>query len=217
MGKRTKVKSNVDYRLRWPTQQTLVESWISVESPISKWRHKLHTEWLPRLKKRSPSEPGKSTHPYDTGVVDRRSNSESSSRSSSTLVRDARRCWRLFARAPHVPSSPVHTPKPPRIAEGQPRQELPGTPTQYLRLLTTPIKSPLSRRQATSSPFGSEKAAVKSARVRIPTPTPTPTPTPPAPPPTVNCPIEILSAKYESFARGKLRRRGADPNHTSGS
>ncbi|KAI1326757.1 hypothetical protein F5Y16DRAFT_373944 [Xylariaceae sp. FL0255] len=68
-GKRQKPRYEPDYRERWPTQMTLVESCDSSEHDQQTWRSKI-SEFLQSLFRskpsRKPAKPGKSTHPYDT-------------------------------------------------------------------------------------------------------------------------------------------------------
>ncbi|KAI1309223.1 hypothetical protein F5Y03DRAFT_393053 [Xylaria venustula] len=93
MTKRAKVKSKIDYRHRWPTQQTLVESRPARRTLGLKRRwDKLHAGWQRRLKRRSSREPGKSTHPYDTGLGEQRSDSGSASTPTSASTEDGQRC-----------------------------------------------------------------------------------------------------------------------------
>ncbi|KAI0553177.1 hypothetical protein F4679DRAFT_580847 [Xylaria curta] len=103
-----RVKHRVDYRHRWPTQQTLIESRVSMDGPRSKRPWKSGVELLRRLKRRSSPEPGKSTHPYDTGVGEQGSGSGPSS--SSNPTDDGLGCWK---RVTHMPPNTPPLPAPP--------------------------------------------------------------------------------------------------------
>ncbi|KAI0483708.1 hypothetical protein F4859DRAFT_512353 [Xylaria cf. heliscus] len=216
MRKREKAKHRVDYRHRWPTQQTLIESRMSVDTPRSKWRcEKSGVEWLRRLKSRSCPEPGKSTHPYDTGVGEQESDSGSSSTSASEVGGDGLQCWKLFTRIPHTPPPPAPpspaTPSPapaPKIShmKDETRPETPKTPVQYLRLLANSRKSPFPRsRTATPSDF--DNATVKSTRSGVQTLVLPPTESQPILEPMAESP-KTLSEKIESFLKNIFKRRG---------
>ncbi|KAI1429713.1 hypothetical protein F5Y12DRAFT_709714 [Xylaria sp. FL1777] len=161
MRKLAKVKPKVDYRHRWPTQQTLVESRVSLEHSRLGRRWKFHLGWLRRLKRRSSPGPGKSTHPYDTGLGEQGSDSGPGpgSRSVASSTHNNQGCWKLISRIPHATSPPAPVPKV-SLTKPEPRPETPKTPVQFLRLLTSPRKSPLPpSRNAT--PFDCDKAAVR--------------------------------------------------------
>ncbi|KAI0453011.1 hypothetical protein F5B21DRAFT_505738 [Xylaria acuta] len=198
-----RVKHKVDYRYRWPTQQTLVESRVSVDPPRSTRRWKPGVGWLRRLKRRPSPEPGKSTHPYDTGVGEQGSDSGASSTSTSEAWDGGLGCWKLFARMPPTPPPPAPPSPPPVLRfshiKDETRPETPKTPVQYLRLLASPRKPPFPRsRTATPSDF--DKATLKSTRSRIQTP---------APPPKVSQPVvtspKTSSARFEFFVKNILR------------
>ncbi|KAI0428446.1 hypothetical protein F5Y09DRAFT_287279 [Xylaria sp. FL1042] len=199
MGKRVKVKPKIDYRHRWPTQQTLVESRVSVGPSRFKRRWKLHVGWLrQRLKRRSSPKPGKSTHPYDTGLGE--SDSGSGSTSTST-TQDDQRCWRLFARTPHPASpSPVPVPKISFI-KAELRPETPKTPVQLLRLLTNPRKSPFPGSR-NSIPFDCDKATVRCTNSRVQAQDLQPQAARP-----VAKSTKMLSSKFKSFARKLFKHR----------
>ncbi|GAW26117.1 hypothetical protein SAMD00023353_2101310 [Rosellinia necatrix] len=224
MRRKTKIRSKIDYRHRWPTQQTLVESRISVETPISKWREKLRAPGAFRFKKRWSPEPGKSTHPYDTGLCEQATDSSpsSSSSSASMLAGDGNRCWDMISRGLRNGSSPASTPKVIHASEGS-RSEPPSTPAQFLRLLASPRKSPFPRSRTASS-FDYDKATVKSTGSRTHTPAlrpvarlvprsvSRPVPRPALRPSTASRPTvkrskhKKLSARLQSFARSTLKR-----------
>ncbi|KAI8625902.1 hypothetical protein F5Y19DRAFT_478982 [Xylariaceae sp. FL1651] len=205
--KRRRVKAHVDYRHRWPTQQTLVDSQISFKRPRSKLRQKFKAVLRRRLKREAPHEPGKSTHPYDTGIIPRGRDSESaSSTSSSTTIRDpenGKKWWKLPNRKPRVPSPlPIpQVPLTPQIKE-EPRPETPKSPVQLFRFLASPRKSPFPRSR-TASPFDLDNDGAKSVKS---------TPQPPAPPPpkAPQSPVKerIISqaATIESFLRTIFKR-----------
>ncbi|KAI0864052.1 hypothetical protein F4860DRAFT_511423 [Xylaria cubensis] len=161
-GKVKRVKHKVDYRHRWPTQQTLIESRVSVDASRSKWRWQSGVELLRRLKRRSSPEPGKSTHPYDTGISRQGSGSDSTSSPSSTSQAwgDGLGCWKMFTHPPTPPPaapSPAPIPKFSHIRD-ETRSETSKTPVQYLRLLANPF--PRSR-TATPSDFDKLKDTVE--------------------------------------------------------
>ncbi|KAI0908850.1 hypothetical protein F4823DRAFT_597056, partial [Ustulina deusta] len=203
MGKRAKVKPKVDYRYRWPTQQTLVESRVSLETPRLKWRWKFRvTGWLRRLKRRSSPEPGKSTHPYDTGLGERGSHSGSGSSPISTLTQDGQRRRKLLSRMPHTAPSPAPVPKISLIKE-EPRPETPvKTPVQLLRLLTSPRKSPLPRSR-NATPFDFDKATVRFTNSRAQAQDLQPK----AARPVAKTP-DMPSTKFKSFVR-RIFKRGS--------
>lgn len=90
------VRPNIDYHHRWPTTQTLVESQNSLDTVTSRrgWKLNPRAEWLKLLEKTKGSpKPGKSTHPYDTGVDEWVSDSESASTTTATLVPDRGKRW----------------------------------------------------------------------------------------------------------------------------
>jgi hypothetical protein len=104
-----RAKKDVDYRHRWPTQLTLVESHDSSQAPRFKRRKKFEALWLQRLKRTAHHEPGKSTHPYDTGVSEWGAGSGPTSRSASRtstieVPDDGKRWWELFTRRPQTAS-----------------------------------------------------------------------------------------------------------------
>ncbi|KAI1742874.1 hypothetical protein F4680DRAFT_471785 [Xylaria scruposa] len=107
-----RAKQRIDYRHRWPTQQTLIESRMSVDAPRSKRRWKSGVGLLRRLKRRSSPEPGKSTHPYDTGVGEQGSGSGliSSSNSTSEARGNNLGCWTMFTRTPPTPPPTLPSP-----------------------------------------------------------------------------------------------------------
>ncbi|KAI1758024.1 hypothetical protein F4782DRAFT_524720 [Xylaria castorea] len=203
---RRRVKHRVDYRYRWPTQQTLIESRVSVNPPRSKRRWKPGVGLLRRLKRRSSPEPGKSTHPYDTGIGGQGSGSSPSPNSTSETWADSPRCWKMFTRMPPTPPPPPALPSPAPIPKfshirDETRPETPKTPVQYLRLLASTRKSPFPRsRTATPSDF--DKATVKSTRSRIQTPAPPPM----ASQPVVNSP-KTLWGRFGSIVKNMFRRR----------
>ncbi|KAI0968110.1 hypothetical protein F4678DRAFT_202543 [Xylaria arbuscula] len=165
MRKRAKVKSKIDYRRRWPTQQTLVESRPARRTFGLKRRwEKLHVGLKRRLKKRSSREPGKSTHPYDTGLGEQGNDSGSTSTPTSASTEDGQRCWRLPGRIPRSPSPPAPVPKI-ALIKAESRPETPKTPVQLLRILTGPRRSPLPSSRNTT-PFDSDKPAVRCTHSR---------------------------------------------------
>ncbi|KAI0811796.1 hypothetical protein GGR55DRAFT_88898 [Xylaria sp. FL0064] len=167
MEKRTKVKSKIDYRHRWPTQQTLVESRISMGPSRFKWHwEELQAGWQrQRLQRRASPKPGKSTHPYDTGLGE--SNSGSGSTSTSTVrTQDDQRRWRRFGRTPR-PASPPPAPIPKiSLIKAEPRPETPKTPVQLLRLWTNPRRTRLSGSR-NSTPFDCDKPTVRCTDSRV--------------------------------------------------
>ncbi|KAI8952965.1 hypothetical protein F4801DRAFT_598831 [Xylaria longipes] len=202
-----RVKHRVDYRHRWPTQQTLIESRVSVGPSIFKRRWKKSgIEWVRRLKRRSSPEPGKSTHPYDTGVGEQGSDSGSSSTSTGDACGDGLGFWKLFTRmspTPPPPAPPLPTTPIPKFShiKDETRSETPKTPVQYLRLRTSSRKSPFPRsRTATPSDF--DRATVKSTRSRIQTPALPPM----ASPPEVESSKTLLD-RFENFAKNTFRLR----------
>ncbi|KAI0201609.1 hypothetical protein F4808DRAFT_424519 [Astrocystis sublimbata] len=181
MGKRDKSrrrrKPNVDYRHRWPTQQTLIESGVLVDSPRFKWRWKPSGRWLRRLGRSSSSEPGKSTHPYDTGVGAHESESEPSLRIPSPAGDNDRRRWKPFARVASAPPPPAPTPAS-ALKISHDREESGSetlySPIQHLRQLANYRKSPMIQ-SPTPAPAEFDKATLKSTESRVQTPPP-PTP-----------------------------------------
>ncbi|KAI0535466.1 hypothetical protein GGR58DRAFT_442751 [Xylaria digitata] len=205
MVKRAKVKPKVDYRHRWPTTQTLVDSRVSLTTLRSKWRWKFRVGWLRRLGRKAPPGPGKSTHPYDTGIGEG-SGSGSGSRPTPTLNDDGQGCWKLFTRVPYAPSSPAPVPKLSQTKE-EPRPETPKTPVQFLRYLTNPKKSPLPRPRTASS-FDCDKPTVKCTKCTVQTPDLRPKATSAATK-RPNAP----SRKFKSFMKNVFRRRSSDRRH----
>ncbi|KAI0405152.1 hypothetical protein F4802DRAFT_204085 [Xylaria palmicola] len=214
MRKRGKVKPRVDYRHRWPTQQTLIESRASLEAPTFEWQWRLRfrADWLRRLARRSSPEPGKSTHPYDTGVGGRESDSDPGSRSLSPVADPG--CWRRLTCTPRVPTPPPPVPKFSHVRE-EPRPETPKTPIQFLRHLATPRKSPFPRSR-TSTPLDADKPPIKFTRSRVQTPAPAPAP----PPPPVVRPVvkapKTLSARLRSLLKNMSRWQRPEKHHSPG-
>ncbi|KAI1131127.1 hypothetical protein F5Y10DRAFT_287880 [Nemania abortiva] len=199
-----KTKPNVDYRHRWPTQQTLVDSRVSMMTRRSRRRWKLHVGWSHWLKKTQNSEPGKSTHPYDTGVGGQESDSESIPSSTSS---PSRLCLTMFTRTQHTRTLSSRTPAPrPSRDREEPRPDTPKTPVPLRRFLTTPRNSPCPGAR-TDSPFDSDKPTVKSTKLmhRVETP---------APPPEAERPVakslRMLSAKLMYLTKNIFRRRSLD-------
>ncbi|KAI1821465.1 hypothetical protein F4861DRAFT_541947 [Xylaria intraflava] len=132
-----KPKTHIDYRHRWPTQQTLVESRESLETQKSGPRWKFRGSWPRWPKRRGCQEPGKSTHPYDTAISERGSEPGSGSRAMPKAASGGRTFCKFFTHASRA--SPAQ--EPPRNKE-EPQPEPPKTPIQLLRLSR---KSPPSR------------------------------------------------------------------------
>ncbi|GAW13828.1 hypothetical protein ANO14919_032180 [Xylariales sp. No.14919] len=201
-----KAKQKVDYRHRWPTQQTLVDSRASLPTLRFKWRWGFRVGWLRRLKRRSSPEPGKSTHPYDTGVGERGGDSGSGSGFASMVNEDGQGCLGLFSRMSQPPTSPAPVPKFSHIKE---RPETPKTPVQFLRHLTSPKKSPLPRPRTASS-FDCDKPTVKCTKCTVQTPDL---------PPKVAGPVakrpKVLSVKFKSWVKNVFRRRGTGRRRTA--
>lgn len=108
--KRAKKKPNVDYRYRWPTQQTLVESRVSMETSRSECRWKFCARRLRQLRRMWSPGPGKSTHPYDTGIGEPESVWGSGSRSAFAAAEvrgDGRTGWKKLIRTSFTSSSPA--------------------------------------------------------------------------------------------------------------
>ncbi|KAI0878660.1 hypothetical protein GGS24DRAFT_369522 [Hypoxylon argillaceum] len=206
--KRVKIKPRVDYRRRWPTQQTLVESRVSIKPGRPKRHWKFGAGWPWWLKKKPALEPGKSTHPYDTGVGEEESSSESSSESTSALGDDDQSCLSMLTRMPHACSSRTPVPKFSHVKE-EPTLDTPRPSIQLLRFLTTPKNSPFPRTR-TDSPFDFDKRSVKSTRLREQTPAPPPK----ADRPDVKEP-KTQSAKLKYLAKTIFRRRSLDRNRTA--
>ncbi|KAI3324437.1 hypothetical protein HD806DRAFT_534739 [Xylariaceae sp. AK1471] len=167
MGKkraRKPVKANVDYRHRWPTTQTLVESQDSFQTIRSKRRWKSPAEWLQQLKRRESQEPGKSTHPYDTGVGEWENDSVSTSSITTVVLDDGQRWYKLFTRKAYTPSPLQPAPKLSHVRVELPRPETPKTPVQFLRLWTGPRLpiSPFPRSRTVSPLDDSKKDSVES-------------------------------------------------------
>ncbi|KAI1164016.1 hypothetical protein F5B18DRAFT_651136 [Nemania serpens] len=165
--KRAKKKPNVDYRYRWPTQQTLVESQASMETSRSECRWNFSVRRLRLLRRKSSPGPGKSTHPYDTGVGERDSDSVSSSRSASATAEargDGQTCWKKLIRASYTSSSLAPAPKFTHTREKS-RPETPKTPIQPLRIFVhpPPRSSPFPRSR-TATPLDLDKPTVQSTR-----------------------------------------------------
>ncbi|KAI1437083.1 hypothetical protein GGR50DRAFT_692579 [Xylaria sp. CBS 124048] len=163
-----KPKANVDYRDRWPTQLTLIESRASLEKSRVNLRWGFGGQWLNR---KSSREPGKSTHPYDTAVEDPRNSLGPNSISVSGGSGGRHILCKLFTRISRASSPPLvrnmfsrwarviadqcqAAQEPPR----EPRAEPPKTPIQFLRLWTNSARSSFRRRQ-TVSPFDFNKEA----------------------------------------------------------
>ncbi|KAI1369742.1 hypothetical protein F5Y08DRAFT_334097 [Xylaria arbuscula] len=174
MGKRMKNKPNIDYRHRWPTQQTLVESRATL-IPRFKWRWKTRTRWLRRrlARRPAPKPPGKSTHPYDTGLGD---SGDDDSRSGSAVIgppltQGDQKCFKLFNRTPQA--APPPTPVIPKISliKEEPRPETPKTPVQLLRQhlnRRTKKSSPLPRSRNATPIVDSDKPAIRCSNCRVP-------------------------------------------------
>ncbi|KAI0105021.1 hypothetical protein GGR51DRAFT_560624 [Nemania sp. FL0031] len=203
--KRGEKRPKVDYRHRWPTQQTLVESRISIKSRRIKRHWKLRVGWLNHLVRRASPEPGMSTHPYDTGVCWQGSGSRSTPTltGTSSLTDDGGTCLTMFTRSlhtPHVKSVRTPIPRPSHNVEEpreEPRPDTPKTSIQLRRFLITPRNSPFPRAR-TASPFDIDKPAVKSTKHKVQTPAPLPEAERPVVkgpksfPANINCPVKRM-------------------------
>ncbi|KAI2633431.1 hypothetical protein GGS21DRAFT_134909 [Xylaria nigripes] len=164
MRKWMKPKVNFDYRDRWPTQQTLVESHVSQENSHCRrrWKFRLRSSWLRCPKLRPSQEPGQSTHPYDTGVDERACDSRSSSGPTCEdgdggdqicpffgLIRGIRSPLSLISKLPHFRED---------LQSEMRRPETPKTPIQLLRPSTSYRKSPFPRPR-TISPLNIDTGA----------------------------------------------------------
>ncbi|KAI1112259.1 hypothetical protein F5Y14DRAFT_453236 [Nemania sp. NC0429] len=211
----TKKKTNVDYRYRWPTQQTLVESRVSIQTSRSERRWKLCGRRLRLLRRKSSPGPGKSTHPYDTGIGERReSDSRSSSRSAFTAAEvrgDGRTRWKKLTRTSYTTSAPAPAPKY-FLAREEQRPETPKTPIQALRTFVHPHprSSPFPRSRTATS-LDPDKPAVPSTRSKAHVP--------PPPPAQAGRPVErnprVPWARLRYFAQGLFRRRSLDWQHAA--
>ncbi|KAI1276998.1 hypothetical protein F5Y07DRAFT_398888 [Xylaria sp. FL0933] len=207
MGKRMKVKPKFDYRHRWPTQQTLVESRLSVGPSRFKWPwEELQAGWQRQwLQRRASPKPGKSTHPYDTGLGERNSRSGSTSTSTSTVTtQDDQRRWGRFGRTPR-PTSPSPAPVPKiSLIKAEPRPETPKTPVQLLRLWTNPRRTRLSGSR-NSTPFDCDKPTVRCTDSRVQAQDLQQQ----AARPVAKSPkMFSFSSKFRSFVRRTFKRRG---------
>ncbi|KAI1196694.1 hypothetical protein F5X97DRAFT_304499 [Nemania serpens] len=207
--KRAKKKPNVDYRYRWPTQQTLVESRVSMETSRSECRWKFCARRLRQLRRMWSPGPGKSTHPYDTGIGEPESVWGSGSRSAFAAAEvrgDGRTGWKKLIRTSFTSSSPAPVPKLPHTREKS-RPETPKTPIQPLRVFvhSRPRSSPFPRSR-TATPLDPDKPAVQSIRYRAHVSTP--------PPARVGRSVvnnlRISWGKLQRFVQGRFRRRSLD-------
>ncbi|KAI1187974.1 hypothetical protein F5B17DRAFT_397279 [Nemania serpens] len=212
--KRAKKKPNVDYRYRWPTQQTLVESRASMETSTSERRWKSYIRQFRQLRRKSSPGPGKSTHPYDTGIGERESDSELNSGSAleAAEVRgDGRTCLKKLIRTSFTSSSLAPTSKFSHTREKS-RPETPKTPIQPLRVFVHPPPPPLRNspfsRSRTVTPADPDKPAVQSTRSRAHVP-PAPPPAQAGRPVTMN-PRLSWGSRLRNFVQSLFRRRSLD-------
>ncbi|KAI1814255.1 hypothetical protein GGS20DRAFT_549186 [Poronia punctata] len=150
MAKAKGERAYIDYRHRWPTEHTLVESNQSFESQRSKHRHRSFISPLHRLRRRSyTTEPGKSTHPYDTGVGWGSHGYPMQTVSlNSKAAGGSRKRFKMFH---HKSSTPLIPPvSNASHADKDSRPVTPKTPGQLLRFLTGPKSSPSPRSRTVS-------------------------------------------------------------------